>query len=98
MIEGVTGDVDARRLPLGNLLTRVAGVLAGIIPAAPGATLAPADWPATRAGWPTATPCSTSFGRSRWFSCPFLRRYAALFDALAPKRARLAGQRGLQYC
>lgn len=32
MIEGVTGDDPAaRRLPLGNLLTRVAGVLAGLI-------------------------------------------------------------------
>jgi len=32
MIEGVTGDDPAaRRLPLGNLLTRVAGVLAGVV-------------------------------------------------------------------
>ncbi|WP_459614652.1 Na/Pi cotransporter family protein [Bordetella sp. 2513F-2] len=32
MIEGVTGDDPAaRRLPLGNLLTRVAGVLAGLV-------------------------------------------------------------------
>ena len=62
MIEGVTGDDPAaRRLPLGNLLTRVARRTGRHHPAALAATLAQRTGRRPRArGGQLHTPCSTS--------------------------------------
>ncbi|KDC77400.1 putative Na/Pi-cotransporter II-like protein [Bordetella bronchiseptica MBORD635] len=86
MIEGVTGDDPAaRRLPLGNLLTRVAGVLAGII-------LLPwlQPWLSGLAGDPAHAVANfhTLFNVViALVFLPILTPYAALLTRWLPKRA-----------
>ncbi|MDQ8031281.1 MAG: Na/Pi cotransporter family protein [Bordetella sp.] len=86
MLEGVTGDDPAaRRLPLGNLLTRVAGVLLGVI-------LLP--WLAPWMNGMSADPARAVANFHTLFNIvvalfflPLLTPYAALLTRWLPKRA-----------
>ncbi|HYG42493.1 MAG TPA: Na/Pi cotransporter family protein, partial [Bordetella sp.] len=85
MIEGVSGnDPAARRLPLGNLLTRVAGVLAGLVllPWLPGwMSLLGADSARTVANFHTVFNAAIAL-----VFLPLLSPYAALLTRWLPKR------------